>query len=225
MTINLLRSLSFLIALAAFVYGVVVASRKGGPMYFRIIIGAAVCHLLKELSMLVAHLCGDPSDNPVVVTLAVVSSVFFLLSANYGQLDGIVDGGSAPVWIRLASCAVPLLILCSFAALLAAGALKNTVQLIADAAVVALMLPSSYFHAKHLLLPDDEVGFLKSSRGCNIGALLYYFMLRLQTLAGLAGSRGFSDAMRVAVSVSVFILVFMAERGIKRWKISISSFL
>ena len=49
MTINLLRSLSFLIALAAFVYGVVVASHKGGPMYFRIVIGVAVCHLLKEL--------------------------------------------------------------------------------------------------------------------------------------------------------------------------------
>ena len=224
MTINLLQLLSFLISLWAFVRGVIVVSRKDGPMYFQIVAGTAVCHLLKEASMLITHFCDHPSDNLVVVTLATISSVFFLLSANFGQLDGIVDDGSAPVWIKLAACFVPLLILCSFVAMLAAGLSGNTVQVIADAATVALMLPASYFSAKHLLLPDDEVGFLRSSRGCNLCALLYYVTLRLDAFVEAAGAQSTLGAMHILVSVVVFILVLTAERGIKRWKILISSF-
>lgn len=223
--IDILRTLSVLISLAAFIYGVLAASRNGGPMYFRIVIGVAVCHLLKEMSALVAYLCGDPVGSFTVATLATISSVFFLLSANYGQIDGIVDDGSTRARIKLISCVVPLLLLCSFAAFLAAGVLRNTMQIITDAAVVVLMLPASYFNTKHLLMPDDEVGFLKSSRGCNIGAIVYYFLLRLQTLAELTGPQVFSEGMRVAVSASVMLLVWMAERGGKRWKTLISSFL
>ncbi len=224
-TFSVLRLISFLISLSAVIFGITKVLTKKAPMYFKLVVGAAVCYMLKELSRQTAYICGNPQGNTVVEILAVIGTVFFLLSAEYGQIDGLVDDSSTKKGIKFASCIIPIILIFSYAVMLAMGLSNNLPKAIAYGLTVLIMLPASYYNTKHLLMKEDEVGFLISSKLCNIFALLYWLGTDVIMIAGIGDNRIFSDVIHTLVSCISLALVLSAEWGVKKWKILISSFL
>ena len=193
-------------------------------MYFKFIAGTAFCHMLKALYVQISYICGYPKDNIIVEVFAVIASVLFLFSAEYSLIDRIVDDGTTKKSIKLVSCTAPIFLTAGYAAMLAMSA-GNAAKMIACGSMVLPMVFTSYFNMKHFILKEDEVGFLQSSRACNLCAILYYFGSEALMLAEISGVRALSDWICLTVSVTVLALVLSAKSGLKIWKSLISSFL
>lgn len=225
MIFDILRLISFLISLSAIILGLTILSKNKIPMYFKFMAGMAFCHMLMELHTQASYICGNTNDSIIVKTLAIIGSVLFLFSAEYGLIDKIVDDGNTKSTIKLVSCTIPMILIFWYVVILTMGLENNCLKMICFGLIVLLMAFTSYFNMKHLIMNEDEIGFLKSSRLCNIFEILYYFELEVLWVSEISGIRFFSEIVSLLLSVTVFALVLSAKSGAKKWKILISSFL
>lgn len=62
-------------------------------------------------------------------------------------------------------------------------------------------LPASFFSLKHLLLPPDDIGFLKSTTGINILALAFYTANYVYPLLDLYSSKTVMSAYDLILAV------------------------
>ena len=216
-------ALCFLISGSGFIYGIVRLFKKGVPLYFQLMVCAAGCYALSDLHTLVGLLCGDESYGLTVVSVAILGCFCFLVSANYGQLDRVVDDrGKKNTKAALIAGIFPA----GIAAFMIGYAvyISGSVTPLHIAIVLLIYLPSlpaSYFSLKHLLIPVDELGLLRATRGCNILTLT----ICLLEIAYLPVYLFLSDTAKIVLciitSAAAAALVFACERGFRIWKTSI----
>lgn len=222
---GVLRLISFLVSVLSVVFGIAIVSTNKIPIYFKFMAGTALCHMLRELHIQISYICGISNNNIIVEMLAVIGSVLFLFSAEYGLIDKIVDDGNTKKGIKLVSCTVPIMLIFGYAEMIACGLSSHCLKMIACGLMVLPMVNASYFNMKHLIMKEDEMGFLKASRLCNVCAIFYYFGLEVLLIAEISGIQIFSEIIHSVVSVIVLALVLAAKWGVKEWKTLISSFL
>lgn len=214
------KIIACIITAAGFGYGINRLMKKGVPMYFRLLLAAIGCYMLKELSLVVDSLCNGSQAHSDISMLANLGCFLFLLSANYGQLDSVVDGGEAQnrKAARLAVIAPLILAVGSvYAGILVV--LFKPVYLSAMIVIILLTaLPASYYNLKHILMPIDDFGFLKGTKWCNIFALLIYAANICYVLAYYGGYRSFKDIISIVMAVLVAGLSISAVRGRERWR-------
>ena len=168
--------LSLLIAVFAFGMGAGKLFKKGTPMYWQLYICAAGCFALRQLSETVNFLCGI-QGNIGVGMLGIFGCNFFLLSANYGTLDKVVDDSGAENKPARRLALIAPAVLAALTALVFFAWRKNDPLCGALWLLVLLpMLPASYFNMKHLLLPLDAFELLRATRGCNLLSLGFYLL-------------------------------------------------
>ena len=214
----LFASASFLIAAFAFGYGVFRLFRKKIPLYLQLYVCAAGCFALERLSAAVNLWCGvyEPFS---IGMLGIFGCNFFLLSANFGTLDKIVDDGTDSRKARTSAIAAPIAM-----ALLLLGvflAWKKTELFGAFLWIFLLLpiLPASYFNLKHLLLPPDPFGFLKATRACNDSALCFSVIEALCGAFSAGGGSVLSSVFPILASLSAAALTISAVKGAKKWGI------
>jgi len=205
---------------AAFAYAAVTFFKEGVPMYYKLPAGAVGCFLLHQLSALIAALCGGNYPGKLGIGVIGIFGLFgFLLSANYGQIDGIVDDKSSKNHkaraFALAAPAVNLLLLVG--SLLSLGEGISAATRVLFVAVLFPILPASYFCLKHLLLPIDHIGFLKSARAYNFAALLAGVVCILYVRLLLAENDVIRSLAGLAMSLAMVGLVCAGKKGIKVW--------
>lgn len=213
--------ISFAITSFAFFRGVRAFFRKGKPMYFQLLVCAVGCYALQELFSVVNYLCGGYEGPITIGTLGTFGCFGFLFSANFGQLDGIVDDGSAAN--RRAR------VLAFLAPALLASAVAWTVVMAArtigtvGAAVLAVIwlpaLPAVYFNLKHLLLPIDDFGFLRATKLCNVSASVFCVLQLLHLALLFGGFAAASNWLVPLLSVSLLGIELSCERGMRLWGI------
>ena len=165
--------LSLLIAAFAFGLGAGKLFKKGMPLYWQLYICAAGCFALRQLSETVNFLCGL-RGNIGVGMLGIFGCNFFLLSANYGTLDNIVDDGSADTESARGSAQAASIVLAALTALaLLAWRKKDLVCGVLWFLMLLPVLPASYFNMKHLLMPLDPFELLRAAKPCNHAALCF----------------------------------------------------
>lgn len=209
---------AFMIAAVAFGFGAVRLFKKGKPLYLQILVCAAGCIAVGQLSFLVNLWC-NIQENTAVGLLGIFGSNLFLLSANYGALDKIVDDGAATGKTRaiaaLASVVTGALAAATF------FVWRPYDPLFSVFIVLALLpaVPAAYFNAKHLFLPPDPQGFLHITRPCNLIALLFYFFSALTAGLAVLGDLRLDGILSSLMSVSMLALVICAGKGAKQWGI------
>ena len=82
--------ISFLTASFAFGYGAIRLFKKRKPMYLQLLVCASGCFALEQLSYIVNLWCGVTAVVSIGM-FGIFGCNFFLLSANFGTLDKIVD--------------------------------------------------------------------------------------------------------------------------------------
>ena len=208
--------IAFLISAGAFAFGAARFFKKKKPMYFQLLICAAGCFALKELSYAVTELCGGEELPVSVALLGAFGSFFFLLSANYGQLDGIVDDGDkANRKARVLAWIAPIVFGAALAVVLFTSSKGGTAIRVIYGIAFLPVLPASYYNLKHLLLPIDPFGFLRATKMCNVAALYFYVLNILQ----IASSGNLALYISVLLALNVVWIVMSSERGMKRWGI------
>ena len=207
------------ISVAAFSYGAFRLFRNKIPFYFKIVVFAAGCCALEEISSLVTYLCGGFENYLTVGSLGTFGCYFFLLSVNYGQIDGVVDDKS-PECIKasrialIAPAVLAAVLIYSFIDMLK---ISDPLTAGLGLAISAPMPFAAYFNLKHLLIKDDAFGFLKTTRAYNIAALIYCLFGAAYTYSFLRNS-ALCTATEIALPFALFGMVIAAVKGAKIWK-------
>ena len=210
--------LSLLIAVFAFGVGAGRLFKKGTPLYWQLYICAAGCFALRQLSETVNFLCGM-QGNISVGMLGIFGCNFFLLSANYGTLDKVVDDGSvenkpARLLALIAPAVMAVLVTLVFFTWRKKEPVCGALWLL----MLLPVLPASYFNMKHLLMPLDAFELLRATRPCNFVSLCFYLLSALYGVFCGLGNTAAAGVVSVVLSVSMLWLVSAAINGREKWK-------
>lgn len=208
--------IAFLIALCAFIYGAVRMFKPKKPLYFKMLIWSVGCYALSLLSGIVYLWCHMATEVWTWV-FGIFGCEMFLLSANYGAFDSLVDDGSF-LKARYQALAAPLVIIMMMLVMAAVWWEDG----ISTVAIFAIMLgpsvPASYFSLKHLLLPMDDFGLLRGTRQCDIIQLAFLVLALIYAVMMYYSSGPATCALEILISIILCLLTFEAIRGEKAWK-------
>ena len=209
-----------LCAAAGFAYGLFRFFRAKSALYIRMIVYGIGCAMLGRLfETLQLFTTGSIQEGFHVGILGVVGSFLFFFSSNYGQMDSLVDDGSAQYRkYRLTALAAPAAVLGLFAVYAAfAGLTQTTVVFGVESLIIAA---ATYYHLKHLIIPDVSYGVIRSIRKYNLLALIYAFLCMGEMLLDVfAVPAVCSIILFVLLCIALLIFIPVLEGGIKTWSI------
>ncbi len=208
----------FLAALAGFVYGAVCFFHEKKALYLQMIVCGLGCMMLGKLFQLVMILnLGELRTGFHVGYLGFAGMFLFFFSANYGQMDSLVDDGSATFRrSRRLALLAPAAVLLEYLPLALSGVSAG--GKISCALVAAVIAAAAYYHLKHLIIPDVEDGIIRSIRGYNLIALLLCFLSLLELELLALNARAALIPLGFLLGTAYLLLLPILEKGVKRWR-------
>ena len=205
-------------AAAGFGYGLYRFFRGKTAMYIKMIvfgIGCAMLGRLFETLQLFAN--GQIQSGFHVGILGVVGSFLFFFTANYGQMDSLVDDGSKQFRkYRLIALAAPACIILLYIFLvLRIGFGQATIVRGIETLIIS---QAAYYHLKHLIIPDVDYGVIRSLRLYNLLALIYSFLCMAEMLLTLVNLPVLSVIVYVLMCAAMLVFLPILKRGVKRWQ-------
>ena len=162
---------------------------------------------------------GHYADDICIGHLGVIGCFLFLISASYGQLDGIFDDRSrGNRKYRLLALVAPLAMTLIFIPSLHTDQLSPVMKVVHFIGWIPMII-ASYFNFKHAILPDGGFAFVKAVRPYNIAAtvfafseILYLTMYNLEKPQMVVICAGLE-------AISACCMMFFAKRGAEQWTI------
>ena len=210
--------ISFLIAVFAFGFGATKLFKKKKPMYLQILVCAAGCFAIQQLSYVVNIWC-NVSAAVSIGMFGIFGCNFFLLSANYGTLDKIVDDGGDSKKARLCAVIAPVILAALTVVAFFSWEKKDMFYAVMWVIMLLPALPASYYNLKHILLPMDPFEFLRATKPCNIAALVFYSLTVAYVICTANMGSTVSGIYSVLLSLSALALSLSAVWGSKKWGI------
>lgn len=212
--------LAFAVSAIAFGYGAVYLFKKDIPDYFKCYVCAIGCYMLEELWVIVNALLGNGSQDGLVTVRLVgcFGCLCFMLSANASVFDKIVDEGKSKKakGLSLAAPAV-LLVIYAFTVFSPLNTSSVAVTVIGFVSIGPALF-AAYYNLKHLLLPNDAMGFLKFTRGINVLALVFYAANYIYPLIDLHFSKTVMGICDLILAGILFGIVVLCRKGAAKWK-------
>ena len=207
-------------ALFSFVYGLRHFFQKGKPFCMQTLTMAMGSHALGSIYQLCLIIANEEVfDGFTPAYLGRIGFFLFLLAASYGQLDKIVDDGSAKMrHARLFSLIAPLLVL----ALYIPNALITDVPLGTKISYAIVWIPatfSTYINMKHAIIPDLDFGFIKAIKPYNLFALCLGFS---ELLCLTAWDYLYNTPLIITsliFSALCVCTVIAAKKGVEKWTV------
>ena len=212
-----------LASLGTFIYGVKNFFKKGKAYYLQIVTMAFGCYAMGSFY----HLCQSITTEEVVdgftaAYLGRIGFFLFLFTANFGQMDGLLDDKTPTLkkfrYIAFVAPVIVALLYVPCALTDMPVSTKISLLLVWSAAIF-----SSYYNFKHAIISDLGYGFVKAIRPYNICALILTFTeLILQVLwCNYDIDYGMIIIAFVSVIFSAMCAVTMValKRGVEKWKI------
>lgn len=211
--------ITLLLSAGALFYGIASIAKKRAAIYFQMILGAVGCHVLAFLYDQCQYIItGNLPDGFSVSYLGNIGCFLFLLTANFGYMDGILDDRTpAMAKSRLLGLLAPLPLLGLLAANLLAPVPWDTKLWYGITWLPACF--SAYFHLKHALIPDMGFGFIKAIRPFNIAALVFTILTALHLTCWNLFDWGVLTVTGTLTGISCSVMVVMAGKGVKQWTI------
>ena len=204
----------------SFIYGLRKFFKKGKPLFLQSITMAMGCHALGSIY----HLCQTLTTETILegftpAYLGRIGFFLFFITASYGQMDRIVDDGSA----RIRPCRYIAFIAPFIAGLLyLPNAFMEDLPLGTKISVFLVWMPamvSVYYNLKHAIIPDFDFGFIKAIKPYNILAVCLGF-----AELGCLTAWDYLYNVQLVITSIIFAGVcvatmFVAKKGADRWKI------
>ena len=209
-------------AVAAVLFVCVMKTRKKGfALYFKICLCVAACYVLFLLYDIISTLCLKMLLPVDIGGIGILGCGAFLLSANLGQIDGLVDERTkSSRKAGAAALIAPAVLIALLCALVFSSDVAPAFKLLGI--IPALSgTAASYFHLKHLLLPADPMGLLMAVRPGNILALLFLLSCTLLTGASVAGIVTLKEIAGVLSAVFICALSICSVKEAEKWKMSV----
>ncbi len=187
-------------------------------LYASMIVQGMICVVLGRLYQCALLFTGGSlTDNFQVGSLGVMGAFSFFFSANYGQIDSLVDDGEktfrkyrlialiGPAYV--ASMLVPIL--------LSPAAATFKISCVIISVMISM---ASYFHVKHLFIPDVDYGVVRCLRGYNALAVVLSVMSMWELIALALNSQWLLIVSGVGLCAAALTLVPVMDRGVKKWR-------
>lgn len=215
----IIQLLLLLSSAIAFVCGVVQFFKKGIPFFTQIVICGLGCMMLGWLFHIVILLTnGYIPDGFHVGKLGLFGGFIFLLSASFGQMNGLVDGGEKIYRkYRILSLLAPAVIAAIYMPVLFSSA--SIEAKCVDATLCLIIAISAYFNLKHLIIPDVDFGILKSIRGYNFLALLLSVFSAVNMMAADLQWTILQFIISALIAVVNIAIIPVLAKGAKKWTI------
>jgi hypothetical protein len=209
-----------LATLFSLIYGLKHFFKKGKPLFLQTITMAMASHALGSIY----HLCQTLTSDTLIegftpAYLGRIGFFLFIITASYGQMDKIVDDGSAKMkpsrYIALiAPICAALLYIPNYIIEVVPIQTKIVYALVWIPAVVAV-----YFNLKHAIIPNMDFGFIKAIKPYNILILSLSFSELICLTAW-----DYYEIVPLAISAIVFGVLCIstmiaAKKGVEKWTI------
>ena len=208
-----------LLSMAGFIYGVIASIKKKQPLYFIMIVASlgttAFSRLLEVIYMWITEQYFNGFHIGILGTIA---TFLFIFTANYGTMDTIGDGRSKSLRkYRIIALAAPFTVASLYVPIALSEA--NLVTKISFGAIYIVMMASSYFNLKHLILPDVDYGIIKCIRGYNFLMLCYSLLFAMERIALIYNQGILLCVIASLIAVDSLLIVPVLKRGASKWTI------
>lgn len=218
--IKLFEILAFAVSAAGFGLGAASLLRRKIPRFFRLHVCAAGCYMLEELWVVVNSLLGNGSQDGLITVrlFGFFGCLCFLVCANANEYDKVVDDGNHRQ-ARLLALGAPaaLLALYGLYTRCARGSMPAADFVLGFLSICPALF-AAYYSCKHLLLPEDAMGFLRATRGLDVLALVFYAANFAYPLADLFLTKTVMSICDLALAGLVFGLVLLCRKGARVWE-------
>ncbi|MCR4604464.1 MAG: hypothetical protein K5639_00510 [Eubacterium sp.] len=207
----------FVCALVGSIYGGRQFFRPRKALYLQMITAGIICLMYSGLFKVIYLLTqgGLGSDFHVGV-LGVIGSFMCFLSANYGQMDRLVDDGTKTFRAtRIKAFFAPFLVLCLY--LVFFFLVKDLPARITIGIVSFFMMQCSYYSFKHIIIHDVELGLIRAVRKYNILVTVYVFLTGLEFIAEFGEYEILYIITCAGVGIIVAAIPFVVKGGVERW--------
>ena len=209
----------FICTAVSFTYGAIRFFKKGKALYLQMIVGGIGCMMLSRAFQFITLLTNGSIPNGFHIgMLGAVGGFLFFLSANYGQIDKLLDDGARENRkYRLIALIAPCLLILVFSTLffIPAASDKRTIYGVMSAVITF----ASYFNLKHFIFPDVEFGFIRSIRGYNLIALILAFLSVGEMVLITLSVKIPLLILYIAICTVSLAIIPVLEKGVKKWAI------
>lgn len=207
------------IAILAFIYGVVHLLKKKTPLYQRIIMWSVGCFLLYAIVSVVNSLLFPVKEIEINISYISIFGCFLaLFSANYGGMDQVVS--DVPSGNKFPSIIALVIDVLFISMLVAIYFVWKDIQFTTGICIIVAyfpILPAVYYNVKHLLLPVDELEILKRNRGINVLSILLYISFIFYAFVLAKSNALLSGICSIVSSCIIMGIVVLAKKGVYRW--------
>ena len=214
------ETVPLLATLFSLVYGLKHFFKKGKPLFLQTITMAMASHALGSIY----HLCQTLTSDVLMegftpAYLGRIGFFLFIITASYGQMDKIVDDGTAAM---KPSRYIALLAPIGAALLYIPNYMMEDVPIRTKVVYALVWLPAIfavYFNLKHAIIPNMDFGFIKAIKPYNILILCLSFSELICLTAW-----DYYEVVPLAVSAIVFGALCIgtmiaAKKGAEKWTI------
>ena len=214
------NALLFFGALFGFVYSLVKFFKQKSALYLKMVGCALGCLFIERLYEIVQYVvAGDLAEGFIVGDVGNIGCFLFLLSANIGAIDSLVDDGSPELKkYRLIAFAAPAATIAAAVAILFSP--SHLARNLTCAVEELLIGASAYYSLKHLIIPKHYSDFLSGLRAFHLFSLLlaagitmenlfWCYQLEVQALWYIPYAILLAAMLALAPSL---------ERGTKQWR-------
>ena len=178
---------------------------------------AMLCIVFSRLSNIVRIVTlGNLYDSFQLGFLGGIGSFLFFFSSNFGTIDTMADDGSREyLKYRLIGLIAPVVTICVYFVLFWVGD-ASVLWKVQGGMLMVCVAPCSYYHLKHLILPDVDFGIVKSLRPYNFFALMYMISSVMECIALKDQNEILTLISCILSGVFVLTMMVLTVNGLKK---------
>ena len=211
--------LIFICALIGSIYGVYNFFKEKKAMYLKLVACGVMSLMFSRLYQVIYLTTqGNLNSGFHIGLLGITGSFMFFFSANFGQMDGLVDDKTKAFRkTRIISLIAPLSILIVY--LFFFIKVQNTELRIVWGVVTFFIMQCAYYSFKHIIIYDVCFGIIKSLRKYNALVLAYAFLSMLEAVGLYADIKPLYVASCVSIGIVAVTLLPVLKGGVQKWTI------
>ena len=132
------------------------------------------------------------------------------------QIDSLVDDGSKQ-FLKYRIISLSGIIAASVIYIFILFSTAPTAEKVTDAVVFVSIAAASYFHIKHILIPDVDYGVVRCLRSYNTCALSYGVLCMLEIMAAANGFAAFRITVCLLQCAVSLLIVPVMDMGVRKW--------